>query len=272
MRACCLDPAGIALLLLMALPAASAAQGGPPLITDDPDTPGPGYWEINLSTFLEHRGAVHRIEVPRLDVNVGVGRRLQLKFEVPHCGLSGPDEPAVTGAGNATAGVKWRFLGEEGRRLAWSVYPQANLPAPASSVANGLAYPETSFTLPTEFTVEFAHIELNFEAGRVLVPHGPDEWVSGVATEAGLGKHFELLAEFHADGPDGERQELIVNGGGRLKLTQQVTLMFAVGGIVRSAAGEGRGGLFYAGLQFNLPGRYQFDRQPRRPRQTLAVR
>jgi hypothetical protein len=25
------------------------AQGGPPLLTDDPDTPGPRHWEINLS-------------------------------------------------------------------------------------------------------------------------------------------------------------------------------------------------------------------------------
>jgi hypothetical protein len=254
------------------LPAASAAQGGPPLITDDPDTPGPGYWEINLSTFLERRGAVRRIEVPRLDINVGVGRRLQLKFEVPHAGVSAADEPAVMGAGNAAAGVKWRFLGEEGRRLAWSVYPEVEFAAPMSSVTNGLASPDTSVTLPTEFTIEFAHLELNFEVGRVLVAHAADEWVSGVATEAGLTKHLELVAEFHAGGPDGQPQELIVNIGGRLKVTRQMILMLAAGRIVRSVPGERPGGLFYAGLQFNLPGQYPFDRQARSPRPIPAVR
>jgi hypothetical protein len=271
MRAWCLE-LGAAALLLVALPAASAAQGGPPLITDDPDTPGPGYWEINLSTFLEHRGTVRRIEVPRLDVNVGVGRRLQLKFEMPHAGISAPDDPTVTGAGNAIAGVKWRFLGEEGRRLAWSVYPQIEFAAPDPSVAKGLADPNPSLTLPTELTVEFAHLELSFEVGRVLVSRGPDEWLSGVATEIGLGKRLELLAECHAEAPVGKAVELIVNGGGRLKLTREMILMLAVGGIVHTAAGESRGGLFYAGLQFNLPGQYPFGHQDRRPRQTPAVR
>jgi hypothetical protein len=271
-RVWCLDRAGLAALLLTALPAASAAQGGPPLITDDPDTPGPGYWEINLSTFLERRAPVRRIEVPRLDLNVGIGRRIQLKFEVPHAGVSATDGPALTGAGNAAAGVKWRFLGEEGRRLAWSIYPQVEFAAPMSSVAKGLATPDTSVTLPTEFTVEFAHLELNFEVGRVLVAHAADEWTSGVATEAGLTKHLELVAEFHAEGPDAEPQELIVNVGGRLKLTRHVILMLAAGRIVRSALAQNRGELFYAGLQFNLPGQYPFDRQGRRPRQALAAR
>jgi hypothetical protein len=45
-----------AFVLVIALwPAAAWAQGGPPLMTDDPDTPGPGYWEINVATLLETR-------------------------------------------------------------------------------------------------------------------------------------------------------------------------------------------------------------------------
>ena len=70
-------------LLAIFLPAPAWAQGGPPLVTDDPDTPGPGYWEINLSTFLEKRLHANTIETPRLDANYGVGQRIQLKFEVP---------------------------------------------------------------------------------------------------------------------------------------------------------------------------------------------
>ena len=30
-------------------------QGGPPMITDDPGTPGNGKWEINLAIAFEHR-------------------------------------------------------------------------------------------------------------------------------------------------------------------------------------------------------------------------
>lgn len=70
-------------LLAIFLPTPAWAQGGPPLLTDDPDTPGPGYWEINLSTFLEKRLHSNTIETPRVDANYGVGQRIQLKFEVP---------------------------------------------------------------------------------------------------------------------------------------------------------------------------------------------
>src|SRR5207248_738988 len=44
------------------------AQGGPPLITDDPDTPGPGYWEINVAAERDSQGTERRSETPRLDV------------------------------------------------------------------------------------------------------------------------------------------------------------------------------------------------------------
>src|SRR5881396_3033030 len=58
--------------------------GGPPLLTHDPDTPGPRHWEINLSAFREWSRHSRLSETPRLDVNYGVGRRLQLKVEAPY--------------------------------------------------------------------------------------------------------------------------------------------------------------------------------------------
>src|SRR5436305_3305380 len=81
------------------------AQGGPPLITDDPDTPGPGYWEINVSTFFEKSRLERRSEMPRLDVNYGWGRRIQLKYEVPWVAVQPAGKPARSGAGNSVAGV-----------------------------------------------------------------------------------------------------------------------------------------------------------------------
>ena len=92
--------------------------------TDDPDTPGPGYWEINLATLMDTTSGRRRVEVPRLDLNYGVGRRLQLKFEVPWVMVDGGQAETESGAGNATVGVKWRFIGQEGQTIAWSVYPQ----------------------------------------------------------------------------------------------------------------------------------------------------
>ena len=52
---------------------------------------------------------------------------------------------------------------------------------------------------------------------------------------------------------------MIVNVGGRQKLTRQIVLMLAVGRGVHGVPDERPRLLLYAGLQVNLPGYYRFD-------------
>lgn len=57
------------------------AQGGPPFFTNDPGTPGSRNWEINLAyePFLyDQQSTAH---VPDVDINYGLGERIQLTFE-----------------------------------------------------------------------------------------------------------------------------------------------------------------------------------------------
>src|SRR5215213_6069594 len=56
-------------------------QAGPPLITDDPGTPGDGRWEINLALTIEQTRAERALELPLLDINYGLGDHIQLKYE-----------------------------------------------------------------------------------------------------------------------------------------------------------------------------------------------
>ena len=250
---------GLGLAVLFALvPAGVRAQGGPPLLTDDPDTPGPGYWEINLSTLFEKSRRERRFEVPRLDLNYGVGWRIQLKYEMPWVGVHPAGQPTRSGAGNSVAGLKWRFLGEEGKKLAWSVYPQLEFNTDHSSVAKGLVEGGRQLLLPTEVTLELAHLEINGEIGRSFVEHGEDGWIYGVSTEAGVTRRLELLGELHGERRGAEPTELIVNVGGRQKLTRQLILMLAVGRAVHGVPAERPRLLLYAGLQLNLPGFYKF--------------
>src|SRR5262252_5804 len=108
-RANVLAAAGAVLFTLTCAPA--RAQGGPPLLTDDPDTPGPGYWEINVAIDSETSDAWRRADAPNLDMNYGAGTRTQLKFEMPWVVAHGADVGGNrSGIGNALAGVKWRFL------------------------------------------------------------------------------------------------------------------------------------------------------------------
>ena len=52
------------------------AQGGPPLLTDDPGTPGDGNWEINIGFTIEKLLQETLYEAPILDINYGLGERI----------------------------------------------------------------------------------------------------------------------------------------------------------------------------------------------------
>src|SRR5437588_11167064 len=96
---------GIWIVGAMTLCASPArAQGGPPLITDDPDTPGPGHWEINLAASRETNQDGTRDE-SLADINFGVGGRLPLKLEAPWAGFGAVGSARVSVPGVAISGV-----------------------------------------------------------------------------------------------------------------------------------------------------------------------
>jgi hypothetical protein len=247
------------------LPARTLAQGGPPLITDDPDTPGPGYWEINIAALTDKTRAERRLEVPRIDLNYGVGRRIQLKFEMPWVALQSEEQPTATGAGRATAGVKWRFIGQEGTTIAWSIYPQLSFNTAHSSVTKGIEDAGRQFLMPTEITVEVRHLEINCEVGRNSVQDGPDSWIYGLSTEAHTSPRLELLADLHGERAAGETADLIAVGGGRIKLTSRMIVLLAIGHSVLGLPDAGPRTYAYIGLQLNMPRQFIFEPEAGRP-------
>src|SRR6185369_5759842 len=134
---------GLAALACLGLSRAAAAQGGPPLATDDPGTPGPGRTELNVSAQAERDVSGTVYDVPRLDANVGVGTRLQLKLEVPWRVAAAPAQPTETGIGNVGVGVKWRFA-EKGT-VAVSTFPQFTFGRSASAREKGIAESDAEF-------------------------------------------------------------------------------------------------------------------------------
>ena len=269
---------GALVILILLVPARTFGQGGPPLITDDPDTPGPGYWEINLAAIVERSLAVRRTEQPVADINYGVGTRIQLKFEMPWMRVRERGQAAVTGPGNTNSGVKWRFLGEEGKRLAWSIYPQLELTPSSPMSDRDLVDRGPQFLFPTEFTVEMGPIEINGEIGRNFVRNDDDEWIYGVTTEITPRHGLELLGELHGEQIHAVPAELIVEAGARQKITRQIVLLMAAGTGVHGLKEERVRLRIYAGLQFNLPGQYDFTPRShfkddsRRPHQILRQR
>ena len=130
----------IALAFTLVVPCSAFGQGGPPMITDDPGTPGDGNWEINIAWTVEHAGSSTVQQTPLLDAAYGVGDRLQLKLEVPWVVANEPGIGSRDGLGNSNLGVKWRFFdaGEDGWLI--STFPQVEFRNPGpNSVERGLA-------------------------------------------------------------------------------------------------------------------------------------
>jgi hypothetical protein len=244
----------VAVIFMLWLPPGALAQGGPPLITDDPDTPGPGYWEINLAGIVEKARPDRRLEAPLADINYGLGSRIQLKFEIPWLNAGETGKPVQAGLGNSNVGVKWRFLGQEGQRIAWATYPQLEVNTGRVMAEKGFVNDGSQFLLPTELTIEiFRRLEINGEVGRNFVQKGDDGWIFGLATEVEFDGDFELVGELRGERSGSSPAELILNVGTRKKMTDQIVLLTAVGRGVRGTADERPQLRLYIGLQFNLP-------------------
>lgn len=242
---------GVALLLWANQ--AARAQGGPPLITDDPGTPGSRHWEINIGFTFDRSRAASVLETPRVDFNYGLGDRIQLKYELPWV-VSNPTSRRVrSGLGNSLVGVKWRFTDEEQRGLSVSTYPQLEFNNPTSSSDRGLVERGLQFLLPVEMSRRVGPLDINWELGYKFRQHELDEWVYGLVFGHDACKRLELLAEIHAAAQrDFSESELIFDVGGRWRLDKKFVLLFTVGRSIRVLPGEVSTLLGYVGTQFNF--------------------
>src|SRR5256885_11374942 len=163
-------------MCVASLPKQVVAQGGPPLITDDPETPGNGHWEINVGWTLSQKRNARLFAIPLLDVNYGLGERIQLKAEVPWLVLRGRGAKTQSGIGSANFGVKWRFRDKDRHGFAMSTYPQLEIRTSASSVRRGLIEQGGELLLPVEISCEKGRVAINGELGYQMV-HRPKEQV-----------------------------------------------------------------------------------------------
>jgi hypothetical protein len=157
--------------LLHTLPA--RAQGGPPFFTTDPGTPGNGNWEINVGTMATRTADTTAYQLPQLDVNYGLGDRIQLSAQVPYVLQTSSGAPQQAGWGNALVGAKWRFIDQGGWELA--TFPQVQTAGSALVQRNGIAIDGPRLLLPLEVATRVGALDVNLEAGYYLPDKGPHE-------------------------------------------------------------------------------------------------
>ena len=244
---------GLVLTILSFVPRAALAQGGPPLRTDDPGTPGNRHWEINVGFTVERGRTAGLFETPRIDFNYGLGNHIQLKYEIPWVVLDPNGDSTRSGLGNSLLGVKWRFVDEERHGIAVSMYPQLEFNNPTASVDRGLAERGTQFLLPLEMARRVGPVEVNGEFGYKFVQHRADELLYGLALGHDLSKRLEVLGEIHGTAQRSlAEDELVFDLGGRCRLDSTLVLLFTVGRSIRQPPGENPSLIAYVGMQFNF--------------------
>jgi hypothetical protein len=244
----------VALLSLgVALAAARAARAdaGPPFLTNDPGTPGNGNWEINIGSMQTVARGLGSYQLPQLDLNFGLGERIQLTYEIPYVVALRDGAAAASGWGNAYPGIKWRFFeqGEGGWQL--STFPQFETGSSVSAQRRGVADPGARMLLPLEIARTVGPLSINLEAGYYV--QGAPERILGAVIGHGFSARLELDAELYNDHVLGSAVDSVtLDVGGRYRLGRSCLLLLMAGrGIAGSASGQVQF-MGYLGIQILL--------------------
>jgi hypothetical protein len=267
------------LLTLLSVVSAStyrlAAQGGPPMITDDTETVEKGHYEINTAFTMEFTKDGHLWGSPAIDWNRGLTKHTQLKIEIPYLIQKNFGGPQLRAWGNMNIGVRWRFhdsdLEEQpargegsiaksgrssrrGKNREWaiSVYPQLEFNTPGSRArVLGIEERGPMFIVPFEFQTKInERWSFNADAGWRFKRGDDEAFYGGVFGREY--KKMELLYEVHATSPSQSwgDTEAVFNLGTRIPMTRHTTFLASAG---RSFLGR-RDPQFigYAGIQWTF--------------------
>jgi hypothetical protein len=231
------------------------AQGGPPMVTDDPGTPGNGRWEINLAWTEQVSPGPMLVGLPLLDANYGVGDRIQLNYQASWNLLQGSGQPTQSGMSDSQLAVKWRFLDEGADGLQVSMYPRYTFLGPGSdSDRRGAALEIPNFLMPFEVLRNFGFLSVNVDVGHVFSASSAERgWMGGVCVGHNLSKAWELDAEVHVNASEGlGENETLVNLGTRIDLSEHATILAAIGRDTGNSLGPRASLLTFLGIQLRL--------------------
>ena len=220
------------------------------MITDDPGTPGDRKWEINLAIAFEHRDGETSLDLPAIDLNYGVGERIQLTLQTAPVLLKREDHGPVGGLGGTEAAVKWRFLDEEKSGFDVSMFPRIIFNVTQSSVRRGLAEDGTRFQIPFQASKSFGRWHIDGEFGPLASSIGRSEWTYGVVGGFEVTKQTMLMAELHGTSRmNFDRDTLAANFGIRQPITERCIFIGSLGHEVRTPEDEPLALIGYFGVQ-----------------------
>jgi hypothetical protein len=235
-----------ALVLLASCFTSVWTQAGPPFVTDDPEPPPPGGWEINVPFILEHAPGTTEMDAPLFDLNYGLPN-IQLKVEFPIAVIHEDNNGTQASLGDSLVGVKWRFVNEEHSQFQLGTYPQLLLPI--GDHGRGLGQGQVAFVLPLlaqkswdKWTV-YGNVGYWWQGAHETRNY----FYAGAVVERELSERLEIGIELFGNSPDerGGNAEFAFNVGGKWKLSDHLNLLFSAG---RDIVGDTHV-MAYVGLQ-----------------------
>jgi hypothetical protein len=256
--------AGWLVMLAFLLPMISLpmmAQGGPPFITNDPGTPGDGNWEINVMTYAERHPSERIFNPGLLDLNYGLGQRIQLTYEVPYLVVGTDGGPTRTGLGKSLPGVKWRFYDSDKKKLSFSLFPQLEFNNPTHSLQRGLVDYGTRFYLPIEASKQIGPLQINPEVGYIFANHTGAAWFTGLVVLREVSKRLEMAGELYSlANTDGSNHWDTWDAGGRYTLGEHFILLVMAGRSFTRPSLSQPDFFGYAGMQFLFSMKHKKDK------------
>jgi hypothetical protein len=219
-------------VLFAALVVPVLARAGPPFVTDDPEPPEYGRWEVNYAltgTLVQDGGAA---TLPLIDANYGVLPDLQLHIQ-PQLGYVRSATGTHFGLGDTEIGVKYRFIEEDEHGLTpmVSVYPLFEIPTGNQKLGLGDGVVRTFLPVWAQKTVGKW---TTYGGGGIWInpgPAGKNAWFLGGVALYQVTDDLQLGGEVFlqtAEAPGGKNAPGF-NLGGSYALTQDYHLLFSVG-------------------------------------------
>lgn len=238
-------------LIVALLPVSTEA--GNPLFTNDPETPGAGGWEINISHNIERLLSERNEDLPLLNINYGSTANNQWKISIPVRHFDPRGDEDHWGIGDIQLGWKYRFIDEDEHGFMASVYPQPLLPTGNEALAIGDGRLE--LFLPAQVGKHlfddklFMYGEVGYNV--VFEDAAMNSWFYGLAGEWQVTEKVELVGEIAgvAFPGGGEPDDTFFFGGFNYQLTEHVVFMTSFGRSFHDARQGTPDFLSYIGLQ-----------------------
>lgn len=216
---------------------AGLAWAGPPFLSNDPDPPERGQWEMILpSTFSRASDGNASGEWTTLDFNYGYDDRTQLSAGLPVPFVRDAGQPRRSGLGDAFVEYKRRF-GVEPHRGYFGIDPE--LAFPTGDPDRGLGAGKVTADLPLLYQrrwgawTAYADTRYKWRRGE----DGRSYWFYGAVLERRIQDRAEIGVELYGNSSrrEGEGPTAGFDLGFRYSLSRNVRLIGAVG---RSYGGD----------------------------------